>query len=141
MTTLTDLSEQRRGPVCGAPVGSGADDGETAAPIPGVSYSAYGTPGYGVGGGAGDVDGDGVDEIITAPGPSATFGAHVRAWDYDGETVTEVPGCSFFAWTGEEARYGARVFADANLDGNGGDELVVGGGPGPALVSTGKVFT
>jgi hypothetical protein len=39
-----------------------------------------------------------------------------------------------------EARYGARVFAAADLDRNGRDELVIGMGPDPAAGPKVKVF-
>jgi hypothetical protein len=46
--------------------------------------------------------------------------------------VTELPGINFFAWPPEEVRYGARVSAPADLDGDGTAELLVGQGPDPA---------
>ena len=55
--------------------------------------------------------------------------------------IAELPGYSFFAWPGDQARYGARIYADANLDGNSGDELVVGAGPDPSMGSPVKVYT
>ncbi len=116
-------------------------DGGTAAAIPAISFFAYETPRYGVMVGSGDVDADGIDEILTSPGPSPAFGAHVRGWNYDGDELVELPGYSFFAWPASEARYGARIYADANLDGIGGDELVVGGGPDPSMGSPVKVYT
>jgi len=129
------------GAVFGAHVRGWNVDGGPPTSMPGVSYFAYDTPRYGVVVGAGDVDADGLDEIVTAPGPSPAFGAHVRAWDVDGTVVTEVPGYSFFAWPGDVARHGARIFADANLDGSGGDECVVGPGPDPSLESPLNVYT
>ncbi len=80
---------------------------------------------------AGDLDGDGSDEIVTAPGPSSLFGSHIRGWNADGGTVTPLNGASFFAWPVEAALYGARVAARVGLDADGRDELVVGGGPDP----------
>ncbi len=129
------------GPVFGAHIRGWNVDGGTAAPISGISYFAYETPRYGVTVSCGDVDGDGIDEILTAPGPSPAFGAHIKGWNYDGDEIAELPGYSFFAWPGDVARYGARIYADANLDGIGGDELVVGGGPDPAMGSPVQVYT
>jgi len=108
-------------------------DGGAASAIPTVSFLAYGTHKWGVNVAAGDVDGDGMDEIITAPGPSGLFGAHIRGWNIDGGTVTPLPGFSFFAWDPSEALHGARIFAGADLDGDGRDELVAGAGPDPAM--------
>ena len=115
-------------------------DGGTAVAIPAVSFLAYGTKKYGVNVGSGNVDGDAFDEIITAPGPSGLFGSHIRGWNYDNSSITSLPGCSFFAWPSSEARYGARVFAGAELNEDDRDELVVGCGPDPLLASGVKVF-
>jgi hypothetical protein len=109
-------------------------------PIPGVSFMAYGTNKWGVEVTCGDVDGDGMDEIVTGPGSGSVFGAHVRGWNYDGVEVAAMPGLSFFAWPPEQARYGAEVFAGADLSGDGRNEIVVGGGPDPNLGSPVKVF-
>ncbi len=85
-------------------------DGSTSfVPIPAVSYFAYGTLRYGVNVTCGDIDGDGIEEIVTGPGPSALFGAHVRGWNYDGDVLAPVPGCSFFAFSPADTLYGANV--------------------------------
>ena len=105
-------------------------DGGSASAIPGVSFLAYGTNKFGVNVAAGDLDGDGLAEIVTAPGPSSLFGAHIRGWNIDG-SVTPMPGFSFFAWPATQSTYGAQVFAGADLDGDGRDDLLVGAGPDP----------
>jgi len=115
-------------------------DGTLVTPIPEVSFFAYGTNKFGVNVTCGDLDGDGMAEMVTGAGPGAVFGAHVRGWNYDGTTVTELPGINFFAWPPEEARYGAEVFAGADLDGNGLDDLVVGCGPDPDAGTPVKVY-
>ncbi len=112
-------------------------DGGTAASIPGCSFIAYGTHKYGVNISCGDVDGDGIDEIITAPGPSPVFGAHIRGFDMNG---TPLPGLSFLAWPPSGVRYGAKVFAGSDLDGEGWNEIVVGCGPDPDANTEVKVF-
>jgi len=106
-------------------------DGGPPAPMPGVSFFAYGTRQYGVNVSAGDIDGDGMDEIVTAPGPGVTFDPHIRAFNADGGMVAPVHLGSFFAWEPGQARYGARVYAGADLDGDGLNEIIVGGGPDP----------
>ncbi len=78
-------------------------------PIREVSYFAYGTLRYGVNVTCGDIDDDGIDEIVTGPGPSALFGAHVRGWNYDGDVLEPIPGCSFFAFSPAQYLYGAKV--------------------------------
>lgn len=78
--------------------------------------------------------------LVTAPGPSGLFSANVQGWDYDNASITAVPGCNFFAWPSTEARFGARVYGGADLDGDGRNELVVGAGPDPSVGSPVKVF-
>ena len=115
-------------------------DGGTATPIQAVSYFAYGSRKFGVQVSCGDVDSDGNNEIVTAPGPSNYFGSHIRGWNYDGASITSLPGLSFFAWPSSEIRYGARVYAGTDLDTSGRDDLVVGAGPDPSLGSPIRVF-
>jgi hypothetical protein len=115
-------------------------DGGTAQPIPDVSYFAYGTLRYGVNVACGDVDGDGIAEIVTAPGPSSLFGAHIRGWNVDGSVAIPLDGFSFFAWPPGQARYGASVFAGTDLDGDGRAEVVVGAGPDPVVQTPVRVF-
>jgi len=92
-----------------------------------VSFFAYGTPKYGVNVAAGDIDGDGNDEIITGAGPGVVYGPHVRGWDYDGAAVTSIGAVSFFAYG--TPKYGVNV-ACGDIDGDGIDEIVTGAGPG-----------
>jgi len=80
------------------------------------------------------------NEIVTAPGPSGLFAAHIRGWNFDGVSLSQLAGYSFFAWPSSETRYGARVFAGADLDDNGRDELVAGAGPDPAAGSSLRIF-
>ncbi len=102
------------------------DGGSGTSADPAVSYFAYGTLMWGVNVACGDIDGDGIDEIITGPGPGAVFGPHVRGWDYDGGTVAALAGVSFMAYP--DALYGA-VVSTADMDGDGVDEIVTMPGP------------
>jgi len=115
-------------------------DGGPVSPMAGVSYFAYGTLKYGVNVGCGDVDGDGIDEIITGAGPSPVFASHVRGWNVDGGTVAPLPGFSLFAWPAEVSLYGAKVASGTDLDGDGRDEIVVGNGPDPDAGPMVRVF-
>ena len=102
----------------------------SGAPLPGVSYLAYGTNKWGVNVSCGDIDGDGYDEIVTGAGPGAVFGPHVRGWNWDGGgTPTPIPGISYFAYG--TPKYGVNVSC-GDIDGDGFDEIVTGAGlPGP----------
>ncbi len=100
-------------------------------PVTGGSFMAYGTHRHGVNVAAGDIDGDGKDEIITGAGPGPVFGAHVRGWNHDGSgTVLPIPGVNFFAYN--TPRFGVKV-ATGDIDGDGFDEIITGAGPGPVF--------
>jgi len=99
----------------------------TGAEIPGVNFLAYGTNKWGVNVACGDIDGDGIDEIITGAGPGAVFGPHVRAWNYDGGSLTPIAAVSYFAYG--TPKWGVNV-ACGDLDGDGFDEIITGAGPG-----------
>ncbi|MEW6610776.1 MAG: S8 family serine peptidase [Patescibacteria group bacterium] len=79
---------------------------------------------------AGDVDGDGYKEIITAPMPGG--GPHVRIFSFDGKLKGQ-----FFAFE-ENARYGIHV-ATGDVDGDGSDEIIIGAGAGRTAAV--RVFT
>jgi uncharacterized repeat protein (TIGR01451 family) len=74
----------------------------------------------------GDVDGDGVTEIITGAGPGG--GPHVRFWRLAGESVTEVAPFGYFAYSPYFP--GGVVVAAGDLDGDDVAELITGAGPG-----------
>jgi len=94
--------------------------------ISGVNFFAYNTPKFGVNVATGDIDGDGIDEIITGAGPGVVFGPQVRGWNYDGQSLNAVGGVNFFAYNG--ARFGVVVGA-SDIDGDGADELLTAPGP------------
>jgi hypothetical protein len=108
--------------------------------IAGAGFMAYGTAKYGVNVSSGDLDRDGMAEIATGPGPGSDFSAHIRGWNYDGLSVTPLPGVNFMAWPPEEGRYGAGVHAGTDLDGAGGTELIAGAGPDPDRGTRFKVY-
>ena len=109
------------------------DGGGPIEPLPGVSFLAYGTNKYGVNVCCGDIDGDGIDELVTGAGPGTVFGAHVRGWNWDGSgAVQAIGGISFFAYDG--TRWGANVGC-GDIDGDGIDELITGPGPDPSVTA------
>ncbi len=117
------------GAVYGAHVRGWNCDGTTgAAAMPGVSFFAYGTPQWGVKVACGDIDGDGLDEMITGPGPGLEFGPHLRAFAFDGSGVAPVPDISQFVYDGY--LYGLTVGA-ADVDGDSFAEILTMPGPDP----------
>lgn len=90
-------------------------------------FNAYGQFRGGADVAAGDVDGDGRDEVITGAGPSG--GPHVIIWKI-GETgvIGARPFVSFMAYA-EGFRGGVHVAA-GDVDGDGRDEVLTGPGPG-----------
>jgi len=97
-------------------------------PLPGLSFLAYGTHRFGVHVAAGDLNQDGMDEIVTGPGPGAVFAPHVRAFSYDGfSSVKPLPGVGFRAYG--HRQWGVNVTC-GDVDGDGFDEIITGPGPG-----------
>ncbi|MFN7974024.1 MAG: hypothetical protein U0166_17035 [Acidobacteriota bacterium] len=94
-----------------------------------VSFFAYNTLKYGVNPGAGDVEKDGFDEIVTGPGPGAVFGAQVRGFNVDGGVATAISKINFVAYA--SYRYGVNA-ASGDVDGDRFAEIVTGPGPDPA---------
>ncbi len=128
------------GSVYGPHVRGWSLEGGTVQAMTSLSFLAYGTNHFGVRVTCGDIDGDGMAELITAPGPSSQFAAHIRGWNFDGTALTELAGINFFAWPAEERLYGARVNATTDLDGDGRADLVVAAGPDPAAGTPVRVY-
>ncbi len=70
----------------------------------------------------GDLDGDGLREIVSAAGPGG--GPHIRIWKTDGQ----VWGGGFFAFNARES--GGVSVAVGDVNGDNRDEIVVGSGEG-----------
>ncbi|MFN7972726.1 MAG: DNRLRE domain-containing protein [Acidobacteriota bacterium] len=99
----------------------------TGSAIAKVNFYAYGTLKYGAKVERAGVDSDPYDEILTAPGPGAVFGPHVRGFNYDGASVSAIAKISFFAYG--TLRYGVNARA-GSVDLDSWDEIVTGPGPG-----------
>lgn len=82
---------------------------------------------YGANDAFGEVDGDGLDELLTGPGPGTALGPHVRGWDETGAPVTPI---GFYAYS--TLNYGVNVSGnDLGATGTGvRDEIVTGAGRG-----------
>ncbi len=102
-------------------------EGGTIKPVPGLDFMAYGADTRGVNVAAGDVDGDGYDEIITGAGPALNCNAEVRIFDVDGGSIP-LPGLSFRAFP--TPHFGVKVAA-ADVDNDCFEEVITAPGPSP----------
>jgi len=101
--------------------GAGVSPGGTAPPLL-RSFEAY--PGFtgGVFVAAGDVNGDSILDIITAPG--AGGGPHIKV--FDGST-----GATLHSFLADDPQFLGGVYVGAgDVDGDGFDDIITGAGPG-----------
>jgi hypothetical protein len=98
----------------------------------GVSFTAHNYM-YGVNVAAGDIDGNGFDEIITAPGPGPDNPSEVRIFDRNGNLLTNLNITAFIE------NGGANV-ASADFDGDGNYEVIAGTGADRNNPANVKVF-
>jgi hypothetical protein len=124
-------------PANGAHIRGWRVSGEAAEPLPWADFLAFSpSVGYGAVTVCGDLDGDGRDELVTAPGPGPAYGPHVRVWRLG---PSAAPVLLAEGVLDGDARYGARL-ACGDLDGDGVDELVAASGPDPASTSLVRVW-
>jgi len=89
---------------------------------------------YGINTATGDIDGDGIPEIITALGPGPNNNALVKIWKPNGQTLMEID--SFMAFEGS---YGSNITA-GDIDGDGIAEIITGTGPDPKNPAVVRVY-
>lgn len=99
-----------------------------------MSQTMYFDSKYGINAAIGDIDGDGIPEIITAPGPGPNNAATFSIWKYDGLKLTEIN--TFTAFNGT---YGVNL-ATGDLDGDGNAEIITGTGPDPRNPAVVKAY-
>ena len=109
-------------------------DGQSLLPLAKVNFNAFSTAGYGVLVAGGPVDDDLYAEVLcaTGPGGSSTHEARFRGYDFDGSSISALPGFDVAPYPGSQ--YGGHL-GTAALSGVGAETLLVGSGPDPAIDS------
>ncbi|MFN7972099.1 MAG: PKD domain-containing protein [Acidobacteriota bacterium] len=88
------------------------------------TWTPYGGSGYGANAASVDIVGGGVVEVVTGPGPGATYGPQVRGFGATGIAIAKV---NYYAYS--TLKYGVRV-GGGDVDGDAHGEIVTGPGPG-----------
>jgi hypothetical protein len=83
-------------------------DGGAVTPISRINAWAFTGARYGLHVAGGDLETDGYDEIACGAGPDPGFGSELRAFDYDGAALAEIPALSLDPFG---LSYGLRVAA------------------------------
>jgi hypothetical protein len=98
---------------------------------------AYNTAGATVA--CGDLDGDGIDEIVVGVGPGYHYNPGVKVFGYNGDAFGALSSLGFMAFPTDQG-FGVNV-ACGDLDGDGCDEIIAGCGPGPRHCARVRGFT
>ncbi|MFN7976456.1 MAG: kelch repeat-containing protein, partial [Acidobacteriota bacterium] len=106
-------------------------DGGAVQAMSKASFFAFQATTHGVEVAGGDVDLDGFAEIAAAPGPDPGAAPRAAGFDYDGATVSALPG---FATTPGATAYGGRI-ALGDLSASDAAELLLSPGPDPAAAA------
>jgi hypothetical protein len=113
-------------------------DGTGLTSIAKINFNPW-TGQYGANVSAGDVDEDGFDEIGVGRGSGPSEVCEVRVFDYDGSTVTGLPGWDIVIGT---TRWGAQL-SFGSMAGDVFDqsaEAFIGAGPDPSATSAVYVY-
>ncbi len=97
------------GAVFGPHVRGWSFDGATVSPLSAVNFFAYDGAAYGARVACADLDGDGIDEILTMPGPDAGQVPQLRAWNTDGPSLTLMDLFDSDAYAGLGLTHGGTV--------------------------------
>ncbi len=106
----------------------------------GINLLAYNTK-YGVRVAAGDIDGDGKDELITAPGPGYNNTGIIKIWKVDPTGGLGQWGASLTKEFTVASRYRYSVtLASGDIRGAGNEEIIIGAGPAPRVPDEIKIY-
>ncbi|MFN7975022.1 MAG: DNRLRE domain-containing protein [Acidobacteriota bacterium] len=123
------LSVPGPGPSFAAQIRGWNYDGAAISAMAKINFTASAS--YGGRVAVGDVDSDGFDEILSAPGSGPANGAVFSGYDYDGASIATLPG---FPVTPFASMYGGRA-GSGDVTGDGRSELLCGSGADPSADS------
>ncbi|MFN7972181.1 MAG: FG-GAP-like repeat-containing protein [Acidobacteriota bacterium] len=101
------------------------------AAIGGISFTAFTSGGYGATVSAGDVDDDGIAEILVGRGPGSALPADLRGFDWDGAAISSISDLDITAFAATQ--YGCNAAAP-DVDGDAIAELCAAPGPDPTAL-------
>lgn len=111
-------------------------DGASASPIAWVHFFAFAAAGYGVNVAGGDVEGDGVGDVVATLGPGPALAPQFRGFGSRGSAIAGLPGYDVTVAT---SLFGGRPGVH-DMVGESAGELLAGQGPDPAAPSTVRTY-